>query len=132
MAKKKSAGTAGSKSGGKKSARRRPRTRYTDQQRTEILAAAQRDGLTANDVQKKFGVTPVTYYSWRKKGGAGRRRKGRAAKTGAVVGRAVAGAMNVADAIRTELRLQIRRLLPEVIASELGGAPRGRRGRRAR
>src|SRR5215813_4263953 len=53
---------------------KRPRKTYTPQKRAEILAAAQRDSLTANDVKKKYGVTPVTYYSWRKKEGlVGRR-----------------------------------------------------------
>ena len=48
---------------------KRPRKTYTEAQRQEILAAAQKEGLTALQVQKKFGVTPVTYYSWRKKKG---------------------------------------------------------------
>src|SRR5437773_12355871 len=53
---------------------KRPRKTYTPQKRAEILAAAQRESLTANDVKKKYGVTPVTYYSWRKKEGlVGRR-----------------------------------------------------------
>ena len=45
---------------------KRPRKTYTNEKRAEILAAAQKDNLTANDVKKKFGVTPVTYFSWRK------------------------------------------------------------------
>src|SRR5689334_16090216 len=53
---------------------RRRRRRYTDEQRRNILDTAHREGLTAAAVQKKFGVTPVTYYSWRKKGGATARR----------------------------------------------------------
>ena len=53
---------------------KRARKTYTTQKRSEILAAAQRENLTANDVKRKFGVTPVTYYSWRKKEGlVGRR-----------------------------------------------------------
>jgi len=52
----------------------RPRKRYTEDQRATILSVAQREGLTATEVKKRFGVTPVTYYSWRKKTGvAGRR-----------------------------------------------------------
>src|SRR5437764_15281863 len=53
---------------------KRARKTYTEARRTEILAAAQKENLTANDVKKKFGVTPVTYYSWRKKEGVGGRR----------------------------------------------------------
>jgi len=48
---------------------KRARKSYTESQRQEILNAALKDGLTALQVQKKFGVTPVTYYSWRKKKG---------------------------------------------------------------
>src|SRR5690348_5039235 len=48
---------------------KRARHTYAPRQRAAILAAAQRHGLTANDVKKKFGVVPVTYYSWRKKEG---------------------------------------------------------------
>jgi transposase-like protein len=48
---------------------KRTRHTYSPRKRATILAAAQRDNLTANDVKKKFGVVPVTYYSWRKKEG---------------------------------------------------------------
>jgi len=53
---------------------RRKRTSYSNQKRTMVLEAAQKEGLTATEVQKRFGVTPVTYYSWRRKYGAGGRR----------------------------------------------------------
>ncbi len=114
----------------KKSAARRParksRTRYSDQERERILAAARSQGLTAVQVQKQFGVTPVTYYSWRKR--AQTRGHDRAVAAGAVAGRTLAKAANAADMIRDELRQMIRRMIPEVIATELGGKkPRGRR-----
>lgn len=114
----------------KKSTRSR---RYTPAERAKILAAAEREGLSGPVAAKKFGISQLTFYTWRKKSGSPRRGrpKGRAAATGAVVGRTVAGALNIADAIRQELRTQIRRILPQVIASELGsimgGARRGRR-----
>src|SRR5258705_5076260 len=63
-------------SGGSMAKARRKRKNYTSQERTMIMAAASKDGLTAAQVQKKFGVTPVTYYSWRKKTGMTRRRGG--------------------------------------------------------
>jgi transposase-like protein len=61
--------------------KRATRKRYSDRQRSEILATANKEGLTAAAVQKKFGVTPVTYYSWRRKAGSPRRR-GRPATSG--------------------------------------------------
>ena len=48
---------------------KRERKTYSDAQRKQILAAALSEKLTAEQVQKKFGVKPVTYYSWRKKAG---------------------------------------------------------------
>lgn len=47
--------------------RRCGRYRYSDAEREQILAAAQKGGLTALQVQKRFGVRSVTYYLWRKK-----------------------------------------------------------------
>ncbi|NOT33936.1 MAG: transposase, partial [Candidatus Eisenbacteria bacterium] len=58
-------------------AARKKRTRYSEAERKKILEAAASGGLTAEAVKKQFGVTPVTYYSWRKKYGVGRKRRGR-------------------------------------------------------
>ncbi len=126
--KKASAGKATTSGRGRKT-----RTRYSDAERQNILETAEREGLTAAKVKERFGVTPVTYYSWRKKGAAGKRGKkgGRAVVAAAAVGKAVGGAMNIADTIRDEIRSHIRRLLPGILASELGGGePDGRRGKK--
>src|SRR5258705_9877415 len=56
---------------------RRKRMTYTEGQRRTVLLAAQKEGLTALQVQKRFGVKPITYYSWRKKRGVAARRGGR-------------------------------------------------------
>ena len=42
---------------------------YTEAERLTILATAMAEGLSATDVHERFGVRPVTYYSWRKKNG---------------------------------------------------------------
>ena len=85
---------------------RRRRKRYTPAQRSEILAAANKDGLTALQVQKKFGVTPVTYYSWRKKVGAVRRR-------GRLVARAtVGGSADLGSQVRYEVANRVRQIIP--------------------
>ena len=90
---------------------RRKRNKYTPEQRSKILAAAAREHLTAEGVKKKFGVTPVTYYSWRKKSGATRARgRGRAriaARSGAIGG------------VRMEVANHVRRVLPGIIRSEV-------------
>ena len=126
--KKASAGKATTSGRGRKT-----RIRYSDAERQNILATAEREGLTAAKVKERFGVTPVTYYSWRKKSGGrkGRRKGGRVVVAAATVGKAVGNAMNIADTIRDEIRSHIRRLLPGILASELGGGePAGRRGKR--
>ena len=92
---------------------RRKRTKYSDEQRTQILTTAKRDGLTATQVQKKFGVTPVTYYSWRKKTGvAARRGRGPAAL------RATSNA-TLTGQVRSEVQTRVRQILPEIVRSEV-------------
>ena len=122
------------------------RKRYSDEQRTQILAAADREGLTANQVKKRFGVTPVTYYSWRKKSGAPGRKRGRrpAAASGGVSSNG-----DLASTVRSAVAQKVRSLLPDIVRGEVnqyldsllgpGGAggrrrgrPPGRRRRRAR
>ena len=93
---------------------KRARKTYTDQKRTEILAAAQRENLTANDVKRKFGVTPVTYYSWRKKEGlAGRR--GRRPRLLALSG---AGG-NIATQVRAGVQAKVRAVMPSIVREEV-------------
>jgi transposase-like protein len=93
---------------------RRKRKSYTQAQRTSILAAAQKEGLTAMQVQRKFGVTPVTYYSWRKKGGITGRR-------GMVTrGRRTRGnGGTLSDHVRTEVRTKVREILPMIVRGEV-------------
>jgi hypothetical protein len=82
--------------------------------------------LTAAQVLQRFGVKPVTYYSWRK-----------ASKKGGARARAIApvgaSSLDIAGQIRQAVRAQIARLLPEVVRSEVTAALGGlgaRRGRR--
>ena len=91
---------------------RRKRQKYSEQQRTTILAAARSEGLTAAQVQKKFGVTPVTYYSWRKKAGTTRRRGTTAKGRGGAIG-------NVGYQLRSEVQSRVRQILPEIVRTEV-------------
>lgn len=108
--------------------RRRTRKTYTPSQRQAILTAATRDGLTALDVKKRFGVTPVTYYSWRKKSGVAGRR-------GRVAARApLASESSLANTLRGEVRAKIQAILPSIVKTEVSsyvdslfGTRRGRR-----
>ena len=105
---------------------RRKRHTYTGAQRTLILSTARKESLTALQVQKKFGVTPVTYYSWRKKTGLTRRRGGPIVVSG-VVG------LNLDQHVRGEVRAKVRQMLPGIVRSEVSGYLEtlfgGRRGR---
>jgi len=108
---------------------RRSRTRktYTSEQRKQILETASRDGLTANDVKKKYGVTPVTYYSWRKKSGV-------VARRGRPPGRTSGRGGDLQSQLRSEVRTKIEQILPGIVRTEVSqymdslfGSGRGRR-----
>jgi transposase-like protein len=104
---------------------RRKRQTYTSGQRNAILAAAKREGLTALQVKRKFGVTPVTYYSWRKKKGLTRPR----GTAGLVAG----SGGNLTRHVQTEVRARVRQMMPGIVRTEVSGYLRqlfgGGRGR---
>jgi transposase-like protein len=93
---------------------RRKRKNYTSQERSMIMAAASKESLTAAQVQKKFGVTPVTYYSWRKKTGMTRRRGGAGTSV-----RVAARGGDLNSQLRTEVASRVRQILPEIVRSEV-------------
>ena len=110
---------------------RKKRTEYTPEQREKVLAAAKSEKLTAAQVQKKFGVTPVTYYSWRKKTGLTRKRG-----TRAVVARPAAKD-DLSAQVRGEVQAKMRQIIPGIVRSEVNayldsifGVKRGRRRRK--
>ncbi len=92
---------------------RKKRQSYTPQQRAEILASASRNNFTAAQVKRKYGVTPVTYYSWRKKAGATRRR-GSAAR---ISGLSTGG--NLGFQLRSEVQTRVRQILPDIVRTEV-------------
>lgn len=116
---------------------KRARKTYTDAQRKQILEVAVREDLTAEQVKKRFGVTPVTYYSWRKKAGiVGKRgRRPKVRTSGAAPVPATGG---VAAQLRAGVQSRVREILPGIVREEVsryldelfgsGSAPR-RRGR---
>lgn len=114
---------------------RRKRRSYSEGKRAAILAAAQKEGLTAEQVKQRFGVTPVTYYSWRKKYGAARRRGGAAlVARGARRARLIGGA-DLPRQVQAEVQARIRQVMGAIVRTEVAsylndlfGTPR-RRGR---
>jgi hypothetical protein len=106
---------------------RRKRHTYTAAQRSLVLSTARKEGLTAAQVERKFGVTPVTYYSWRKKTGIAVRR-------GTGVGRI--GGADLGGQLRTAVQAKVRQILPGIVRGEVSsyldqlfGARRSRRSR---
>ena len=97
---------------------RRKRHQYTEEQRSTILSAARKDGLTALQVQKKFGVTPVTYYSWRKKTGAVTKR-GRGPAKLSVSGTTSHTTGDLTSQVRSEVRAKIQAILPAIVKTEV-------------
>jgi len=90
---------------------RRKRHQYTEDQRSAILVAARKDALTALQVQKKFGVTPVTYYSWRKKNGL-------TAQRGGLI-TAIGRSADFTGQVRAEVQTKVRQILPGIVRNEV-------------
>jgi len=106
---------------------RKKRQSYSSEKRRTILDAAQKEGLTAAQVKKRFGVTPVTYYSWRKKYAIAGRRGGGSSR----VRGGAAGDLN--QQVRTEVQAKVRQILPGIVRNEVSrylnqlfGSGRGR------
>lgn len=93
---------------------RRKRQTYTATRRAVILAAARKDGLTALQVEKRFGVAPVTYYSWRKKQGLTRTRGGAPMVVAGAVG-------DLTQQVRFEVRAKVRQIMPDIVRNEVSG-----------
>jgi transposase-like protein len=93
---------------------KRTRKTYTVQKRSQILAAAQRENLTALDVKKKFGVTPVTYYSWRKKEGL----VGRRGRRPSLLTASGAGG-SIAVQVRAGVQAKVRAVMPGIVREEV-------------
>jgi transposase-like protein len=101
---------------------RKKRTQYSETQRRQVLETAVKERLTAAQVHKKFGVTPVTYYSWRKKYGAARRRgAGGGAVRAIVAARAVGmnGGDPIGQQVRSAVRARVQAMVQDVVRAEV-------------
>jgi transposase-like protein len=95
------------------------RRRYSDAERRKILDTAKSEGLTGAQVRDRFGVSTLTYYTWRKKAATSRgRKRGRPARD------------NFGDfsgQLREAVRAKVREMLPEIIEQEIGASLGGRK-----
>jgi transposase-like protein len=94
--------------------------RYTPAERARILSVAKADGLTGAAASKRFGISTLTFYTWRKKAGSSAK-PGR--KSGRTAGRRGSG-QDFSEDIRTQVQARVRELLPGIIRSEVSAAIR--------
>ena len=96
------------------------RRRYTDAERTAILADMRKHGLTQVAAAKKYGVSAVTIWQWRRAGNTSNHR--------ARAVRPVASNSSLVELIRAEILERVRVILPGIVAEEvaraLGKTPR--------
>jgi transposase-like protein len=101
----------------RKSKKRGPGKRYTPAEKAKILAAAAAGKLTGDQVAKKFGVAPLTFYRWRGpvRSDALKRRGKRG--PGRPLG---SGKARVEEsAVRRAVQAQIKKVLPQLIREEV-------------
>lgn len=81
--------------------------RFTEVERTRILAAAAREGLSGLKAAKRFGISTLTFYTWRK-------RAGRSSGAGMA---AVESAL--ASVVLTGVRAKVAAVIPGIVNEEV-------------
>lgn len=97
-------------------AKKRGPKRLTRAERNRIISLAESQGLTAEQVEKKFGVSKWTYYGWRKRSATtrGTSTRGATARRG---GKTNAG-MSTTTTTRA-LRQELQTMLPALVREEI-------------
>ena len=90
---------------------------HTPAERAEILQAAAAGGLTGAQAAKRYGISIVTYYMWRKNAGL-RGLRGRQAGATSVF----APSNSISESVRTAVALKVREVLPGIVRSEVARA----------
>lgn len=116
--------------------------RYTPAQKAHILKTAAAEKLTAAAVQKRFGVSALTFYRWRGPVRGRRRGPGRpqGSKNVKVAEQTIAWLGQAQGTLRQQVRTGLRSIMPEMIGQEIqsylremfGGAGASTNGRRTR
>lgn len=80
--------------------------RYTPADRARVLAAAAREGLSGPKAAKKFGISTLTYYTWRKK-----------ANTAGSILKTTDGSL--AGLVRSGVRAKVAAIVPGIVRQEV-------------
>jgi transposase-like protein len=87
--------------------------RYTGAERKQILAAAAKQGLNGVQAAKKFGISTLTYYTWKKKAGETTLR-----------GPLAVSDRTLSGLLRSQLRNRLQQILPAVLREEVDACVR--------
>ena len=84
--------------------------RYSAAERARILSAAEKQGLNGVQAAKKFGISTLTYYTWKKRAAGTPRRAS---------DRRVGSQTSLDALLRSRLRHRLEQLLPVVLREEV-------------
>ena len=107
---------------------RKARKLYPLKKRIAILAEASANGLTGKDVAKKYGISMMTYYNWRKKEGAAGKQVKRTRAVAPASGNGSTGEMR--KIIKQRVRLVAPSILRDEVMAYLAESLGSRNGRR--
>jgi transposase-like protein len=82
---------------------------HTHDERAEILATAEREGLSVEQVSERLGISRATFYAWRLSSGKGRTR--------AVTQRKPADSL--AGIVRAQVQAKVSEVLPAIVHDEI-------------
>lgn len=91
---------------------RKLRKQYSPEKRAAILAEASDEQMTGKQVAAKYNISVVTYYLWKKKGGARVPRRESAP--------AALQPLGLSGAVRAAVQAKVREVLPGIVAQEVG------------
>ena len=96
-----------------------PSVRSQSAERAKILAAAKREGLSGPAPAKKFGISQLTFYTWRRKSGTSTTKQTAGRPRGTTAGRDGLLSGDIGERIRKDVRTRVREMLPEIIQTEI-------------
>ena len=96
-----------------------PSVRSQSAERAKILAAAKREGLSGPAAAKKFGISHLIFYTWRRKSGTSTTKQTAGRPRGTITGRDGLLSGDIGERIRKDVRTRVSEMLPEIIQTEI-------------